>query len=254
MKLNRRYLLRIGSLLIFFFLWEVFCDLGLVSSLFLPAPSKVLLTFITLIMNGELITHVKVSLYRALSGFFIAAIIAIPHGILIALSRTVEDISNPIVELFRPIPAAALIPVAILWLGIENASKILIIAFACYFPILLNTISGVRHVDLNLVNVAKLFEASRLQIVTKIILPSATPFIITGLRLSLAVSLILLIVTEMIGARAGLGFLILDAEYAFQTEKMFAGIFTIGMIGFIFNEIMLAIERRTTRWRREIRV
>lgn len=254
MKLNRRYLLRIGSLLIFFFLWEVFCDLGLVSSLFLPAPSKVLLTFITLIMNGELIAHVKVSLYRALSGFFIAAIIAIPHGILIALSRTVEDISNPIVELFRPIPAAALIPVAILWLGIENASKILIIAFACYFPILLNTISGVRHVDLNLVNVAKLFEASRLQIVTKIILPSATPFIITGLRLSLAVSLILLIVTEMIGARAGLGFLILDAEYAFQTEKMFAGIFTIGMIGFIFNEIMLAIERRTTRWRREIRV
>ncbi len=205
-------------------------------------------------MNGELITHVEVSLYRAFLGFFIAAVIAIPHGILIALSRSIEDISNPIVELFRPIPAAALIPVAILWLGIGNASKILIIAFACYFPILLNTISGVRHVDLTHINVAKLFEASHKQIVTKIVLPTATPFIITGLRLSLAVSLILLIITEMIGARSGLGFLILDAEYAFQTEKMFAGIFTIGMIGFILNEIMLALERRTTKWRKEIRV
>ncbi|MEE9564266.1 MAG: ABC transporter permease [Candidatus Hydrothermarchaeaceae archaeon] len=220
--------------------------------LFLPAPSNVLLTLGKLLKSGELATHVSVSLYRALLGFLLAVVIAVPHGILIAWFRTVEDITNPLVELFRPIPAVALIPVAILWFGIGNVSKIVIIAFACYFPIILNTISGVRQVDVNLLKVAKLFGANRMQTLTKIILPSALPFIMTGLRLGIAVALILLIITEMIGARSGLGFMIIDAEYTFKTERMFAGIFTIGVIGFLLNEIMVRIERKLTKWKRDI--
>jgi|Deesub1362A_J573_1020465.scaffolds.fasta_scaffold00115_30 ABC-type nitrate/sulfonate/bicarbonate transport system permease component len=240
------------SLVGFFLVWEGICYFGLVNPIFLPAPSKIFLTIIKLLQSGELITHTTISLYRAILGFLLAAIIAVPHGILIAWFNTVEDLTNPLVELFRPIPAVALIPVAILWFGIGNLSKIMIIAFACYFPIILNTISGVRQVDVNLLKVAKLFGANRLQTLTKIVLPSAFPSIMTGLRLSLAVSLILLIVTEMIGARSGLGLMIIEAEYTFKTDKMFAGIFTIGFIGFFFNEIMVRVERRLTRWKREI--
>lgn len=245
-------LLRISSLVAFFLVWEAVCRLGLVNPLFLSPPSAVLLTTGKLLKSGELVTHTSVSLYRALMGFFLAAIIAVPHGILIAWFRTVEDATNPLVELFRPIPAVALIPVAILWFGIGDLSKIMIIAFACYFPIILNTISGVRQVDVNLLKVAKLFGANRMQTLTKIVLPSAFPSIMTGLRVGVAVALIMLIVTEMIGARAGLGFMIIDAEYTFKTERMFAGIFTIGLIGFFLNELMVAVESRLTRWRREI--
>ncbi len=250
--MNKRKWIKISSLVGFFLLWEIICRLGLVNPLFLPAPSNVLLTLGKLLKSGELATHVSVSLYRALLGFLLAVVIAVPHGILIAWFRTVEDITNPLVELFRPIPAVALIPVAILWFGIGNASKIVIIAFACYFPIILNTISGVREVDVNLLKVARLFGANRVQTLTKIILPSALPFIMTGLRLGIAVALILLIITEMIGARSGLGFMIIDAEYTFKTERMFAGIFTIGVIGFSLNEIMVRIERKLTKWKRDI--
>lgn len=249
--MKRRWI-RISSLVGFFVLWEGICQLGLVNPLFLPAPSGVLLTFGKLLRTGELATHVSVSLYRALLGFALAAVIAVPHGILIAWFRTVEDTTNPLVELFRPIPAVALIPVAILWFGIGDLSKIMIIAFACYFPIILNTISGVRQMDVNLLKVARLFGANRVQTLTKIILPSALPSIMTGLRLGIAVALILLIVTEMIGARSGLGFMIIDAEYTFKTERMFAGIFTIGFIGFFLNELMVAVEQRLTKWKREI--
>ncbi len=248
-----RRFLRISSLLAFFLIWEVICRFGLVNPLFLSPPSTVLITTGKLIKSGELITHISTSLYRAFLGFFLAAAIAIPHGILIAWSKNIDDITSPIVELFRPIPAVALIPVAILWLGIGDASKIAIIAFACYFPIILNTISGVRQVDVTLLKVAKLFGANRLQTLTKIVLPSAFPFIMTGLRISMAVALILLIITEMIGARAGLGFMIIDAEYTFKTDRMFAGIFTIGFIGITLNEVMVRIEKRATRWKREIR-
>ncbi len=251
--MNKRRWIRVSSLLGFFALWEIICHLGLVNPLFLPAPSGVLLTFGKLLRSGELVTHVSISLYRASLGFLLATVIAVPHGILIAWSRTVEDLTNPLMEFFRPIPAVALIPVAILWFGLGDVSKIAIIAFACYFPIILNTIAGVRQVDVNLLKVAKLFGANRMQTLTKIILPSAFPFIMTGMRLGLAVALILLIVTEMIGARSGLGLMIIEAEYTFKTEKMFAGIFAIGFIGFFLNEAMVLIERRFTRWKREMR-
>lgn len=244
--------LRLLSLAFFFILWEGVTRGGFVHPLLLPPVSEVLLTVLELLRSGELLVHTKASLYRAFLGFLIAAVIAVPHGILMAWFGSVEDLSSPLVELFRPIPIAALIPVSILWFGIGNASKVAIIAFGCYFPILLNTISGVRSVDVNLIKVARLFGADRLQTLTKIVLPSALPSLATGLRIALAFSLILLVITEMIGANSGLGFMILDAEYAFRTEKMFAGIFTIGLIGLSLNEVLTRLERHFMQWRREI--
>lgn len=237
----------------FFLVWELICRFGLVNPLFLSPPSVIIATILELSKTGELFVHIWASLKRAFIGFFIGTAIALPHGVLIAWFKPVEEISNPIVELFRPIPIAALIPVSILWFGIGDASKVAIIAFGCYFPVLLNTISGVRSTDVNLIKVAKLFGASRLQTLTKVILPSSLPSIIVGIRHALALSLILLVITEMIGARSGLGFLILDAEYTFKTERMFAGIVTIGIVGFVLNEVVVRIENRLTRWKRDIR-
>lgn len=242
----------ISTILVFFLSWEIICTLKLVNPLFLSPPSLIFLTIINLAKTGELFIHTEASLKRAFLGFAIGTAIAIPHGILIAWFRFAKDVSNPIVELFRPIPIAALIPVAILWFGIGDASKVAIIAFGCYFPVLLNTISGVNSTDVNLIKVAKLFGASRWQTVKKIILPSATPSIITGLRHALALSLILLVITEMMGAKSGLGFMIIDAESTFKTARMFAGIVVIGFIGFTVNEIMVTIEKRLTRWKKEI--
>ncbi len=237
----------------FFLIWELICRFELVNPLFLVPPSIIIVTILKLSATGELFVHIWASLKRAFIGFFIGAAIAFPHGVLIAGSRSIEEVSNPLVELFRPVPIAALIPVSILWFGIGDASKVAIIAFGCYFPILLNTISGVRATDTNLIKVAKLFGASRLQTLTKVILPSALPSIIIGIRHAFALSLILLVITEMIGAQSGLGFLILDAEYTFKTERMFAGIVTIGFIGFAINEAVVRIENRLTRWKRDIR-
>ncbi len=244
---------KIVPILFFFLLWEAIARSGVVHPLLLSPPSSVLLSIIKLLRTGELLVHTRASLARALIGFLIGSAIAIPHGVIIAWFKRVEDASSPLIDLFRPIPIAALIPVFMLWFGIGNASKIALIAYGCYFPAVLNTMAGVKNVDANLIKVAKLFGANRLQTLIKVVLPAALPFILTGLRYSLSLSLILLVISEMIAAREGLGYLILDAEYTFKTEVMFAGIMTIGIIGFLLNEAMVKIEERLTRWKRGIR-
>lgn len=244
---------KIIPILAFFLIWEAIARSGAVHPLLLAPPSSVSASIIKLLLNGELVRHTKASLTRALVGFLIGSAIAIPHGITIAWFKRIEETSSPIIDLFRPVPIAALIPVFLLWFGIGETSKIALIAYGCYFPVVLNTIAGVKNVDANLIKVVKLFGANRLQTLTKVVLPAALPFILTGLRYSLSLSLILLVISEMIAAREGLGYLILDAEYTFKTEVMFAGIVSIGIIGFVLNEAMVKAEEKLTKWKRGIR-
>ncbi|MEE9594923.1 MAG: ABC transporter permease, partial [Candidatus Hydrothermarchaeales archaeon] len=214
---------KIIPILAFFAVWEIIARSSIVHPLLLSPPTAVFQAILRLLATGELLVHTRASLSRALIGFAIGSAIAIPHGISIAWFKRVEEASSPLIDLFRPVPIAALIPVFMLWFGIGNASKIALIAYGCYFPTVLNTMAGVKNVDANLIKVAKLFGATRLQTLTKVVLPAAFPFILTGLRYSLSLSLILLVISEMIAAREGLGYLILDAEYTFKTEVMFAG-------------------------------
>jgi len=244
---------KIIPILSFFAIWEIIARSGLVHPLLLSPPTAVFSTILRLLASGELLIHIRASLGRALIGFAIGSAIAIPHGIGIAWFKRVEEVSSPLIDLFRPVPIAALIPVFMLWLGIGDASKIALIAYGCYFPTVLNTMAGVKNVDANLIKVAKLFGANRLQILKKVVLPAAFPYILTGLRYSLSLSLILLVISEMIAARVGLGYLILDAEYTFKTEIMFAGIVTIGLIGFLLNEMAMVIENRLTKWKQGLR-
>ncbi|OBB83182.1 ABC transporter permease [Mycolicibacterium peregrinum] len=233
----------------FLVLWEVAPRIGLVDKVFLPPFSEVVSAWFTLLGNGQLAEHVSASLSRALVGLAIAIVVSIPLGVAIAWYRPVAEFLNPILELFRNTAALALLPVFILILGIGETSKVALVIYAASFPILLNTISGVRTVDPLLIKSARSLGLSPVRLFQKVILPAAVPTIFTGLRMAAASSILVLIAAEMVGAKAGLGYLITASQLNFQIPNMYAGIVTIALVGVIFNGIVVAIEGRLSGWR-----
>ncbi|MGV0780518.1 ABC transporter permease [Mycolicibacterium sp. XJ775] len=229
--------------------WEVAPRIGLVDKVFLPPFSEVVSAWFTLLGNGQLAEHVSASLSRALIGLAIAIVVSIPLGVAIAWYRPVAEFLNPILELFRNTAALALLPVFILILGIGETSKVALVIYAASFPILLNTISGVRTVDPLLIKSARSLGLSPVRLFQKVILPAAVPTIFTGLRMAAASSILVLIAAEMVGAKAGLGYLITASQLNFQIPNMYAGIVTIALVGVIFNGIVVAIEGRLSGWR-----
>ncbi|MEN3222472.1 ABC transporter permease [Mycolicibacterium porcinum] len=233
----------------FLALWEVAPRIGLVDKVFLPPFSEVVSAWFILVHNGQLWEHVSASLSRALAGLAIAIVVSIPLGVAIAWYRPVAEFLNPILELFRNTAALALLPVFILILGIGETSKVALVIYAASFPILLNTISGVRTVDPLLIKSARSLGLSPIRLFQKVILPAAVPTIFTGLRMAAASSILVLIAAEMVGAKAGLGYLITASQLNFQIPNMYAGIVTIALVGVIFNGIVVAIEGRLSGWR-----
>lgn len=238
-----------AAILAFLAIWETAPRIGVVDKVFLPPFSQVGETFVTLVGNGQLWEHVSASLSRALLGFAIAVAVAIPLGIAIAWYRPVAEFLNPILELFRNTAALALLPVFILILGIGETSKVALVVYASAFPILLNTISGVRTVDPLLIKSARSLGLSPVRLFQKVILPASVPTIFTGLRMAAASSILVLIAAEMVGAKAGLGYLITASQLNFQIPEMYAGIVTIALVGLAFNGVIVAVERRLSRWR-----
>lgn len=241
------------SLVIALFLavWEFAPRLGLVDDIFLPPFSTVVSSGWELIGNGQLWDNVSTSLVRSLAGFAIALVTAVPVGIAIAWYRQVADFLNPLLELFRNTAALALLPVFILILGIGETSKIALVVYAGFFPILLNTITGVRTVDPLLVKSAVSLGFSPLRLFQKVILPAAVPQIFTGIRMAASASILVLIAAEMFGARAGLGYLITAAQQNFQIPDMYVGIIAISVVGLAYNAVLVAIEKRLSRWRNQ---
>ncbi|OMC33086.1 ABC transporter permease [Mycobacterium sp. GA-1841] len=233
----------------FLALWEIAPRIGLVDKVFLPPLSEVVGAWFTLAGNGQLAEHVSSSLSRALLGLAVAIAVSIPLGVAIAWYRPVAEFLNPILELFRNTAALALLPVFILILGIGETSKVALVIYAASFPILLNTISGVRTVDPLLIKSARSLGLSPVRLFQKVILPAAVPTIFTGLRMAAASSILVLIAAEMVGAKAGLGYLITAAQFNFQIPNMYAGIVTIALVGVTFNAILVAIEGRLSGWR-----
>jgi NitT/TauT family transport system permease protein len=229
--------------------WETFPRLGLVDATFLPPLSQVLKAWWALAASGQLAQHVEASLVRSLSGFVLAIAVAVPLGLLIGWYRPVATLLTPVLELFRNTAALALLPVFVLILGLGETSKIAIILYGCAWPILLNTVSGVRTVDPLLVKSARSLGLSPLRLFGKVILPAAVPTIFTGIRLAGAYSILILIAAELVGAKAGLGYLITYAQFNFDVPDMYAGIITISAIGLVINQLLVALERRFSTWR-----
>jgi NitT/TauT family transport system permease protein len=229
--------------------WEVLPRVGAVDPVFLPPFSQVLKAWYELLRSGQLTEHITASLTRSLIGFGLAIVVTIPLGLLIGRYQTVAELLNPLLEVFRNTAALALLPVFVLILGIGETSKIALVFYACSWPLLLNTISGVRTVDPLLVKSARSMGLSQLKLFAKVILPASVPTIFTGIRLAGAYSILILIAAEMVGAKAGLGYLINYAQYNFAIPDMYAGIITISAIGVIFNQSLIYLERRFSRWR-----
>ncbi|MEU2038170.1 ABC transporter permease [Nocardia niwae] len=234
---------------LFLLLWQLAPTFGLVDEVFLPRFSVVAQAFADLVASGEMWTHISASLNRSLAGYSLALVAGIPVGIAIAWYKPVADFLNPILELFRNTAALALLPVFLLILGIGETSKVAIVVYASFFPILLNTITGVRTVDPLLVKSAASLGFSPLRLFQKVILPAALPSVFTGLRMAAASSILVLLAAEMFGARAGLGYLITAAQQNFAIPNMYAGILAISLLGLAFNGLLVTLERRLSRWR-----
>ena len=230
-------------------LWEFLSSTGRVNALLLPTPVAVFAAAVTLTKNGTLPVDTAVSLSRVLVGFLLALIIAVPLGVLMGLWRTVSDGVNPLVEVLRPVPPIAIIPVAMLWFGIGESSKVFLIAYGAFFPILLNTIAGFRAIDPIHIRAVQSLGANRWQVIRHVIVLSAFPHIVVGARLGMAMGFIVLVAAELIAADSGLGFLIQDARQHFMTDQIFVGIIAIGIVGLLLNQSLLILERRIVPWR-----
>ena len=230
-------------------IWWMASRLGLVNQLLLPAPTAIAVTFVDLTRSGELPRHIGVSMGRVLVGFLIALSLALPLGTFVGVSRIGRSAIMPLVELIRPIPPIAVIPMAILWLGIGELSKYSIIAYGAFFPIFLNTMTGFAAVDPVHVRAALTLGATRAQVFRYVILMSAFPNIVVGARLGMAMAFIVLVASELIAAESGLGFLIMDARNQFRSDWMFVGMISMGILGYLLNLVLLEIERRVLRWR-----
>ena len=202
--------------------------------------------------EGILWRDIAASLARIFQGFVIGGLIAVPLGCATGYFRRLDDWVDPIVELFRPIPPLALLPLFIIWLGIGEVSKVLLIAFSTFFPIFLNTTEGVRSTDPLHVRAALSLGADRWQIFGNVIVRSALPNIIVGLRLGFALGFFVLVAAELIAADSGLGYRIQESRNFFLVDRMFVGAAVIGVLGFTFNLVLRRLEDLLLRWRTTI--
>ena len=230
-------------------IWEAVPRLGLTDSAFLPPFSDVVSAGWQLAQTGELYDDVGASLLRALSGFLISVGLFVPLGLAIGWFGRLGDLLNQMIEVCRNTAPLALLPVFILLLGIGELSKITMVVYSCAWPLLLNTIAGVRQVDPLLVKSARTMGATPQQLFRKVILPAALPTIFVGIRLASASAMLVLVASEMVGAKAGLGYLIIYSQYSFLIPQMYFGILAITVIGLTFNALLEALERYLMRWK-----
>jgi sulfonate transport system permease protein len=247
-KVSAQFLSRYGVLLGFLTLWQVASSVGWVNPAVFPPVDAIVAALWKGIVGGALLDDIAISLQRSGTAFTAAVLVAIPLGLFMGQVRAVERALDPILQVFRQTSALALYPVFILLLGLGEASKIFVIFWATLFPLLLNTIGGVKEVDPKLIEMARVYGAARLTVFRRVVLPGAVPSIFVGLRLSATTALLLLIASEMIGANKGVGFQVMNAQYNFQIPLMFAAIALLACLGLLSNYALVVLQRRLCRW------
>jgi taurine transport system permease protein len=232
--------------------WALSARLQLVSPVFLPSPVAVWNKFIIVIRDGfvdaTLLQHIVASLGRVFAALLAAIVIGVPVGLAIGISTVGRGIFDPLLEFLRPIPPLAYLPLVIIWFGIGEPSKILVIAIAMLAPVALSTASGVRGVSQERINAARSLGATRAQLVRHVILPSALPSILTGLRIALGAGWSTLVAAELVAATRGLGFMIQSAAQFLVTDVVVMGILVIATIAFVLEFIIRRIERQLVPW------
>lgn len=215
---------------------------------YLPPASEVFVTLAAITASGELCAHAAATLSRFAQGYALAAMISVNAGLCLGLWRPLYTLFEPLIELLRPMPSPATIPIAILFFGIGDETKVAVTVYACSWPILLNTIEGVRGIDPVLMSTAATFRLNPWERFWKVTLPAASPQIVTGLRVSLAIALILVTTSEMVVSNDGLGFYILDLQRSFRVHEMYAAIVALAVIGYALNWLFLALDGWIMAW------
>ncbi|HRO79196.1 MULTISPECIES: aliphatic sulfonate ABC transporter permease SsuC [Acinetobacter] len=229
-------------------LWQLASSTGLLQSRILPAPSAVLSAFWTLLSSGELAQHVQVSAGRALLGLLIGGGLGLLLGLLNGSSKTASTLLDTTLQMIRNIPALALIPLVILWFGIDETAKLFLVAVGVFFPVYINTYHGIRSVDSQLLEMGKSYGLTRWQLYKDIILPGAMPSILVGLRFSLGLVWVLLIVAETISAQAGIGYMTMNAREFLQTDIVLVGILLYALLGKLADVFAVLLEKYLLRW------
>lgn len=219
-------------------------------SIYFPPLREILATFADVWLFDRVASDLVPSLIRFTAGFLIAVAGGVALGLLLGLSPAARRATDPIVDFLRTLPKPAIIPPAILFLGVDASMKVFIIAFGAIWPVLLNTVDGVRGIDSDTVDMARVYGLRRSERIRRVVLPAATPQIFAGARLALAIALILMVVSEMVASTDGLGYFVLLSQQTFAIPEMWSGIILLGLIGYLFNGIFVLTERRALRWHR----
>jgi NitT/TauT family transport system permease protein len=253
---QEKVVLSLSSVLGFIFIWFFFTEVWrMFPPIILPSPEKVFFTLYEKIYipvgEEKLFGHIGISLVRILVGTGIALCLAIPLGILMGWYEDLDAFSAPIIEVLRPIPPIAWIPLAILWFGIGLGSKVFIIAIGVFFPTLINTYLGVKFVDPVLIKAAQTLGAKDRNILWEVIVPASVPLIVAGVRIGVGLGMMCLVAAELVAASSGLGYLIMLGGDDLKPELSITGMILIGSLGLIADRVVLAIERRVTYWKKE---
>jgi taurine transport system permease protein len=251
--LPRSLKLSTATLLVLLAIWWAVTALQLISPLFLPAPQQVLHQLVVIaspqgFMDATLWQHLAASLGRILVALLAAVVIGVPVGIAMGLSETVRGLLDPLIEIYRPVPPLAYLPLMVIWFGIGETSKILLIYLAIFAPVTLSTVAGVRSVAQVRIRAAQALGANRWQLLRFVVLPSALPEILTGIRIGLGVGWSTLVAAELIAATRGLGFMVQSAGEFLATDVVIAGISVIAIIAFGLELGLRALQRRLTPW------
>ncbi|WP_390895372.1 ABC transporter permease [Bacillus smithii] len=247
---RRRYRLLSGFILpvIIIIIWQLIGSLGWVTKTVLPTPWEIILAAKNLAVSGVLFTNMKVSIIRASCGFVIGGGLGLALGTLVGLSAKSESLLDPTLQMVRTIPHLAITPLFILWFGLGEESKILLIGLGAFFPLYVNTFLGIRKVDAKLFEVARILEFSKWKQIKLLIVPSALPNILLGIRLSLGAAWLSLVVAELMGSTAGLGYMMMDARQFSNTDIVFVGIIIFAIVGKLTDSLVRLMEKHFLKW------
>ena len=228
--------------------WVILEKKGSLNTVIMPAPSRILSTFVAMVKNGMLLNNLLVSLGRVLKGYFIAALLGIVLGILIGLFKHLNRLTDLLIQLIKPIPPIAWIPLVILWFGIGEEGKIFLIFLGGFFTILINVVDGIRQTDKKLIEVSKAMETPFLKHVFLLVIPHSAPNIFTGLRVGLSSCWMCVVAAELVSSTTGLGYMIMNARQFGQTDVVIVGMLTIGVLGKVMDSLLKLVEKLVIRW------
>jgi len=247
---NRDRLISLASPIMLLLLWEILVGIGVLDARFFPAPSTIFETLVVLIRDGSLWANTWASLQRLFWGFLLGGVPALLLGIAMGLNRPLRALVDPLVATTYPIPKSAIFPLILLIFGLGEASKIVMVAIGVFYPVLINSATGVLEINKIYLDVGRNFSASRWQVFRTIAFPGAVPHIMSGVKLGIGMGLILISIAEMFGAKSGLGFMIWNAWEILSVETMYVGLIVIALLGFLFSMILNEIEREIVPWKK----